>query len=568
LTQFYVKEIRNRLRAEISDEDLNVAIVDGRDDLDCDLIHRDDEQVLIVQARYRGHGATEPAEKISHFQGILKRFADPTVKANERLRDQLSTIEWKNDSFELVYVTFGNIDNQARKLSEQRANYPESIPDLDQRCTWTYLDETNLNEELRGAVALTREISDKVVTLYPIGPKGKKGSASVIEVEAGKHRSLIMALDARQIISAYQALHRDALFSLNIRNYIGNSKTNTAIISSARTVPDQFFLFNNGISCLCNHLEIHGDRIEVRGLQVINGAQTVKALVRAGAHRPDEPHPWMSDTPRVLVRITEIPGGYGSSGKIREQITQFNNTPNTIKDSDFRSNDPVQQHLKDQFSKIWRRGRQVAYLPKRTDTAPKNAEIIRLEEFAKSVYAFLGDPISFSGATAFLFNDDVGGGYNLIFGDGENKWDKMPESEFRLRAAAYWLAQEVGSYMRLDRSKEPDLDNRAALEKKWMLIYAVRRVCEHYFGSDWKQEIQKLYKGDWVFGEGAKGDLLLKIYRDAKAGVTTAYKTAKRYEPGFVHRNWMRSKNTPGQITEMLHTTVLVNPEPIGAIPA
>jgi hypothetical protein len=61
LTRFYIKEIRNRLRVEISDEDLDVAIVDGRDDLDCDLIHRDDEQVLIVQARYRGHGATEPA---------------------------------------------------------------------------------------------------------------------------------------------------------------------------------------------------------------------------------------------------------------------------------------------------------------------------------------------------------------------------------------------------------------------------------------------------------------------------------------------------------------------------
>src|SRR5437868_2036575 len=69
LTQFYIKEMRNRLRPEISDEDLQFAIVDGSNDLDCDLIHRDDRQVLIVQARYRGHGAPEPAEKISHFQG-------------------------------------------------------------------------------------------------------------------------------------------------------------------------------------------------------------------------------------------------------------------------------------------------------------------------------------------------------------------------------------------------------------------------------------------------------------------------------------------------------------------
>ena len=291
---------------------------------------------------------------------------------------------------------------------------------------------------------------------------------------------------------------------------------------------------------------MHDNRIEVRGLQVINGAQTVKALVRAGTHRQGEPDPWSKDTPRVLVRITEIPGGYGTSGKIREQITQFNNTQNTIKDSDFRSNDPVQQHLKDQFAKIWRRGRQVVYLPKRTDITPKNSEVVRLEEFAKSVYAFLYDPTAFSGATAFLFNDDSNGGYNLIFGDGETKWEKMPENEFRLRAAIYWLAREFGDHLRQDRAEESDPDSKAALERKWMLIFAVRKVFEHYFpNGSWRLELQKLYKGDWQIDVGARGELLMKIYRDAKAGVTTAYKTAKRYDPGFVHRNWMRIRTRP-----------------------
>jgi hypothetical protein len=498
----------------------------------------------------------------------LKRLADPALKANARLRDQTASIDWKNDSFELVYVTFGNIDNQARKISQQKPNYPDNVPDLDQRCTWTYLDETNLNEELRSALALTGEVSDQTFTLYPIGQKGNRGAASVIEVQAGAHRSIILALDARQITRAYQELHRDALFSLNIRNYIGNTRTNSAIIKSAESVPDQFFLFNNGISCLCTKLSVHDDRIEVRGLQVINGAQTVKALVRAGTHRPAEPDPWSSAVPRVLVRITEIPGGYGASGKVRDQITQFNNTQNTIKDSDFRSNDPVQLHLKDQFSKLWRRGRQVAYMPKRTDITPKNSEVVRLEEFAKSVYAFLADPTSFSGATAFLFNDDSTGGYNLIFGDGENKWEKMPENEFRLRAAIYWLAQEFGTYMKEDRVNEADADSRAALERKWILIFAARKVLEHYFPEDlWKQELQKLYKGDWQLGEEPRGELLLRIYKDAKAGVTTAYKTAKRYDSSFVHRNWMRGKGTPEQISEILQNSVLINRDSIKTIP-
>jgi hypothetical protein len=53
------------------------------------------------------------------------------LKANERLSDQLSFIDWKNDSFELIYVTFGTLDNQARKIAEQKPNYPDDIRDLE-----------------------------------------------------------------------------------------------------------------------------------------------------------------------------------------------------------------------------------------------------------------------------------------------------------------------------------------------------------------------------------------------------------------------------------------------------
>src|SRR6185312_12783906 len=185
--------------------------------------------------------------------------------------------------------------------------------------------------------------------------------------------------------------------------------------------------------------------------------------------------------------------------------------------SDFRSNDSVQEHLKEQFKKISYRGRHVVYVPKRTDSPPKNAELVRLEEFAKTVYAFLEDPVSFSGATAFLF-DDVNGGYNKIFGDGQAKWEIMPEDEFRLRAAIYWLAKEFGDRMRNDRTAETDPDVKAALERKWVLMYSARKVLEHYYPNDrWKQELRKVYRGDWELGEDKKGKLFLQIYHDAKA---------------------------------------------------
>jgi hypothetical protein len=216
--------------------------------------------------------------------------------------------------------------------------------------------------------------SIKVIPFIRLATKGKRGP-QFITVDAGGHKSYVMALLANQLVAAYHTLGRDAIFSLNIRNFIGNSGTNRQIYKTATEDSQNFYLFNNGISCLATKVVLTDQSVEIVGLQVINGAQTVKTLVQAA-------NKWSSE-PSVLVRITEIQEGYGPGGKIREPITRSNNTQNTIKISDFRSNDSIQDELRSQFSSINRSGRKVAYLPKRTDKIPPQTEIVRMEEFAK-----------------------------------------------------------------------------------------------------------------------------------------------------------------------------------------
>ena len=55
--------------------------------------------------------------------------------------------------------------------------------------------------------------------------------------------------------------------------------------------------------------------------------------------------------------------------------------------------------------------------------------------------------------------------------------------------------------------------------------------------------------------------------RDAKAGLVMAYKNSKKTKVGFVHRNWMRSKDTPTEIAEVLKDLVLVVRDPIPDVP-
>ena len=570
-TSFFIEEILNPTRTAISEEDIADGIVDGADDLGCDFVHRDDSHVILIQTKYRKSSASENPADVTHFQSILKRLRNPELKVNNRLKPILSDIDWTHDTFELIFLTFSKMDgrSQARRISEQAPAYPEDIPDIDKRCDWKFYDEEDLNMQIRSARELARGIPNHTTTLYPLGKRGTRGALSVLGAEASGYQSYIMILDARQIVRAYDDSGRDALFSLNIRNYIGNTKTNKEMINTLESNPAQFFLYNNGISCLATSVNLSEEKIQVTGLQVINGAQTVKAIVQASKDisRMNK-KAWDQILPNVLVRITEIPEGYGSTGKVGEAITQFNNTQNTIKVSDFRSNDAVQKYLVEQFGTINRRGKKIAYLPKRTDRTPPNSEVIRLEEFSKAIYSFLHEFSAFSGSSTFLFNEESSGGYAKVFGDGQAIWERMPEDEFRIRAAIYWISQEIGNSLKATKSLESDPEARLALERKWVLVYAFGVVmrCIYPNGS-WRAQLIKLHKGEWSLGADKKGAIVLAIYNAARSGVIMAYKLNKQHNPNYNHRNWMRGKNTPNEIKGVIET-IVAPIQNIGDIPS
>ncbi|HVA79813.1 MAG TPA: AIPR family protein, partial [Candidatus Binataceae bacterium] len=340
-----------------------------------------------------------------------------------------------------------------------------------------------------------------------------------------------------------------------------NTATNKEIIRTGRDDPTSFFHLNNGISCLASDFEIddQNDRVRVTGLQIINGAQTVKSLVKASQDKT-----WVEEKePALLVRITEV-RAYGSAGQFRERIIRGNNTQNIIKASDFRSNDPVQTDLIRKFAVIHRGGKEVQYVPKRTDRPKPNAITIRLEEFAKAVYSFLCDPVKFSGSTSFLFDDGETGGYRSVFGDGEVVWHFMPEREFRLRSAIWWLSLEFGNRLRDEKKKlderigderDDEKKNEAvlerhALERKWPFIFSAGLLLQQgNRGSGYVDDLLKTYKGDWKFGEGTTGKWFEQIYEKSRKSIVWLYKQASK-QPGFEHRNWMRSNSTVASIRE------------------
>ncbi len=403
LTKFYVSEIHNRMTTEIDEDDLEEALIDGPNDLGLDLIHRDDNVVHLLQSKYFNERSGAELKDILHFQNVFDRIADSKfTKRGTRLREKLSDLDFANDTFILRFICLGKITGQAADQTAKPLRFPDKLKALEDRVTVEYLDENMLTQELRNALSQSAGISG-ISRLVTVGSRGNR--TPIIQVHTEAHPSYVMVVPAMQIVELYKnSSARDSLFTLNIRNFIGSTQTNKNILKTARTRPNHFFHFNNGISCLAKKVTLADskDRIEAEGLQIINGAQTVKALVRAAEGHHLDPEP------SILVRITEISKGYAAEGAFTTDVTRFNNTQNVIKDSDFRSNDPIQQDLKTKFN-YSRFGRPVDYVPKRTDRKRPNAVQIRLEEFAKVIYSFLGDPIKFSGQTSFLFDESESG---------------------------------------------------------------------------------------------------------------------------------------------------------------
>lgn len=133
------------------------------------------------------------------------------------------------------------------------------------------------------------------------------------------------------------------LFSANIRGYLGSRKSdkniNNRIIETCKTEPDNFWIYNNGITCLVNKFNPDNGKLKIEGLTIVNGAQTTGAIGSVGTI--DLNNAWV---PARFVVCHDH--------KTLEDMIRYNNSQNSISAADFRSNDQIQKRLRKEFEEI------------------------------------------------------------------------------------------------------------------------------------------------------------------------------------------------------------------------
>jgi hypothetical protein len=159
-----------------------------------------------------------------------------------------------------------------------------------------------------------------------------------------------------------------SIFDYNVRGPLGNTNVNKGIVASIKTpaLHKKFPLFHNGITIVANSVTYKNDKLKIETFFVVNGCQSLTALYNNRKH--------LSDDLRILTKIIKVP----VNSTLSAQITEYSNSQNGVKPRDFKSYNPIQIRLQNEFNQLYTN--QYYYEIKRGENTPNNCEVISNEE--------------------------------------------------------------------------------------------------------------------------------------------------------------------------------------------
>lgn len=381
----------------------NEIVTGGNDDKKCDLLYFDKEENRCIVAQCligRSKKASAPANKASDLNtAIAWLFSSPLNKLPARLKPTAEELREAIHAGSLreIYIWYvHNLPESANVRNELLAvehAADAAVKKLNAASTVRIMGR-EIGAETLQALYLSSESPILVTDEFDFAvPDGFKIS--------GKNWSAFQtSLPGRTLFELYQK-HGTELFSANIRDYLGSrlsdSNINNGIKATAESEPDNFWVFNNGVTALVNSLTPRklkkGYRLKAKGLSIVNGAQTTGAIGSLDT----------KPAPKLTVPIRFI---WTRDEELVENIIKYNNSQNKISASDFISNDAIQKRLKDEFKVIpdaeYEGGRRGGA----SDTIKRRPNALPSYTVGQALAAFHGDPATAYNRKSEIWVDD------------------------------------------------------------------------------------------------------------------------------------------------------------------
>lgn len=370
------------------------AITDGTDDkqIDAIVIDDDNQTVYILQGKFVSGGIidAEPLREILSSWVQLKDLVRLQTLGNSKLQSKLSEVamalenEYKV-SFELI-TTARLSDAATADLETYQRQLMHAAENEDFDATITSVDCDELERRYEFAL-----VTDNPQINYTINLSESK----FIPIEIAGTNVVIAAVPLREVVKI-KGIKDGSLFQKNVRQSLGisnavNKKIRQTILGDKQS---DFFFFHNGITAICNKMELADESLKLYGLSVVNGCQSLTTI-----HNCSEAVKKQRDT-FVLFRFYEIPQ------RDRADMISINtNSQSAVKPRDLRSNDKRVLTIKKTFEQRYPEG---YFITKRGEVAPadKNKNcIIDLSDLGKYLIAGIhSDQISLMGKQKYSTN--------------------------------------------------------------------------------------------------------------------------------------------------------------------
>lgn len=154
------------------------------------------------------------------------------------------------------------------------------------------------------------------------------------------------------------------LFEFNVRSFLqAKGAVNKGIRKTIEEEPGRFLAYNNGLTATADEIEVGmlaGETVikRIRGLQIVNGAQTTASI-----HRAKKVDKLPVDQVAVAMKLTMVP-----SDKLKKfvpLIAQYANTQNPIKIADLAASEEFHQDFEDLSEATWCPGEETRWFYER-----------------------------------------------------------------------------------------------------------------------------------------------------------------------------------------------------------
>jgi len=351
------------------------AVVDDFQDKGIDAIYYDakSESLYLLQTKLKESEQFKQEDALPFCEGVRLLLKQDFTAFNANVQNRQAEIEGALDACSHIHLV---VPYTGDGISKTASDALQAL-----------LDDEDLDEErlvklvqIYSAAEITRDLLAEQA-YKPVHADIALHKHEKIETPRTTYYGVVRLSD---LVALHQT-HGKALYERNIRYFLGSTKSdvNKAIKATLHDKPEDFFYLNNGVTAVCDLIEPKASKsgvkkFKLRGLSIINGAQTV-----ASAAEFVRQHPGKSiDDARVMLTLIKAP----AEGPFGKQVTKARNHQNPVQTANFASLDENQERLRQEIAHL---GFDYHYRPEALATGPK---AITLDEALRALASQQHDP--------------------------------------------------------------------------------------------------------------------------------------------------------------------------------